>query len=169
MICTITNCWGQNTASDAVTVPELDCTQSLSFLLIERLERARCATARDWSEQDKRPRGEWGRGREKKGLFFRPSSSFSARLCLSLAPVSQLLWTRKERNCVQCPSRLFVADQLTNWVSYIGVAAPFSYLCDSYSFHSDVSSFGVQWAAVLLPIFRTSFHGQSLGSDVDQH
>ena len=34
--------------------------------------------------------GEWG-----------PSSPLSARLCLSLAPVSQLLWMRKERDCVQ--------------------------------------------------------------------
>ena len=33
---------------------------------------------RDWSERGRRP-----------------------RLCLSLAPVSQLLWTRKERDCVQ--------------------------------------------------------------------
>ena len=32
-------------------------------------------------------------------LFVLPP--FSARLCLSLAPVSQLLWTRKERDCVQ--------------------------------------------------------------------
>ena len=40
--------------------------------------------ARDWSERG------------------RPSSPFSARLCLSLAPVSQVLWTRKKkRDCVQ--------------------------------------------------------------------
>ena len=44
---------------------QVDSTQSLSFLLvIERLERARCASemrdrARDWSEQGRRPRGEW--------------------------------------------------------------------------------------------------------------
>ena len=42
--------------------------------------------ARDWSEQGRR---------------LRPSSPFSARLCLSLAPESRLLWTRKERGCVQ--------------------------------------------------------------------
>ena len=42
--------------------------------------------ARDWSEQGRRPRR---------------SSPFSAWLCLSLVPVSQLLWTRKERDCVQ--------------------------------------------------------------------
>ena len=36
--------------------------------------------ARDWSERGRRPR---------------------ARLCFSLAPVSHILWTRKERDCVQ--------------------------------------------------------------------
>ena len=63
----------------------VDCTQPLSFLLvIERLERARCATARETgiSKVDGRAR-------------------FSARLCLSLAPVPHLLWTRTERGCVQ--------------------------------------------------------------------
>ena len=43
----------------------------------------------NWSEQ-----GRWPRVRG-------PSSPFLGRLCLSLAPVSQLLWMRKERDCVQ--------------------------------------------------------------------
>ena len=72
----------------------LNCTRSLPFLLvIERLERARCArlewarytaARRMWMEEE-----ENGRGKRK------------ARLCLSLVPVSQLLWTRKERDCAQ--------------------------------------------------------------------
>ena len=60
----------------SVTISVLDCTQSLSFLLVvEKLERARCAAAwetgvsevrgrvRDWSERDARPcaRLEWAR------------------------------------------------------------------------------------------------------------
>ena len=44
----------------------------------------------------------WGRGWEMVPLFFRPSSPFSARLCLSLAPVSEFLWTKNERDCVEC-------------------------------------------------------------------
>ena len=81
-----------------VTFSVLDCTQSLSFLLVvEKLERARCAAAcetgasemrgrvRDWSERGRRWR-EWGRGKRKH--IFRPFSPFSARLCLSLAPIS---------------------------------------------------------------------------------
>ena len=67
----------------------LDCTQSLSFLLvIERLERERCTTVRDETgERGRRPR------------------PFSARLCLTLAPVSRLLRTRKERDCVHSSVR----------------------------------------------------------------
>ena len=79
---------------------ELDCTQSLSFLLlIETGASEMRDRARDWSEQGRRPRGEWGRGKRKERvpLFFRLSSPFYARICFSLAPVSQLLWTRKER------------------------------------------------------------------------
>ena len=60
----------------------LDCTQSLSVLLvIERLERARCATARETGVSK--------------------VDGCAARRCLSLAPVSQLLWMRKDRDCVQ--------------------------------------------------------------------
>ena len=63
----------------------LDCAQSLSFVLvIERLERARCAIARETAARSSRP-----------------SSPFSARLCLSLASVPQLLWMGKERDCAQ--------------------------------------------------------------------
>ena len=61
-------------------------------LVIERLERARCKTARETGVS---PREEWRRGKRK----------FSPRLCLSLAPVSQLLWRRKERDCVQTKLR----------------------------------------------------------------
>ena len=40
----------------------VDCTQSLSFLLvIERLEQVRYTTAREWSERGRWPRREWGR------------------------------------------------------------------------------------------------------------
>ena len=48
----------------------LDCTQSL--LVSDRLERARCTTARDWRERGTRPRGEWGRAERNKenNLFF---------------------------------------------------------------------------------------------------
>ena len=56
--------------------------------------------AKDWSERGRWPRGEWGEGSREEECF-RPSSPFSARLCLSLAPVSQLLWTRKEMDTVQ--------------------------------------------------------------------
>ena len=78
-------------------VYSLQFTQSLSFLLvIERLERARCTTTRETgvSKVD----GHVENGKEC------PSSPFSARLCLSPAPVPQLLWTRKERDCVQSSS-----------------------------------------------------------------
>ena len=87
--------------------------------------------ARDWSEQGRRPRGEWGRGKRKERVpsFLRPSSPFSARLCLSLAPVSQLLWTRKERDCVQSISRsvsppiglvhlLYIIMSFLSWLSH---------------------------------------------------
>ena len=46
----------------------VDCTESLSFLLITERKRARCTTARDTGVNK-----------------------------VSLAPISQLLWTRKER------------------------------------------------------------------------
>ena len=63
----------------------LGCTQSLSFLLvIGRLERARCATARETGVSQVEGSAENGE-----------------KVCLSLAPVSQLLWTREERDCVQ--------------------------------------------------------------------
>ena len=65
--------------SGIATTPQ-DCTQSLSFpFLIERLERARCATARETGVSEVNGRAENGEeGREKKGtnLFFRPFSSF---------------------------------------------------------------------------------------------
>ena len=65
----------------------IDCTQPLSFLLvIERLVQARCTIAR---------------GTGVSEVDGRASSPFSARLCLALAPVSQLLWTRKERGFVR--------------------------------------------------------------------
>ena len=57
-------------------------------------------------------------GRENEGtatfsfafLIFRPSSPFFARLCLSLAPVPQLLCTRKERDCVQPKVALAIVE-----------------------------------------------------------
>ena len=65
----------------------LDYTQALFFSLSnwETGANEMHGRARDWSGQGRRPRG----------------SPFSARLCLSLVPVSQLLWTRKEGDCVQ--------------------------------------------------------------------
>ena len=80
----------------------LDCTQSISFLLvIERLERTRCATARETGVSKIDGSAKNRAEKRRVPLFFRPSSPFSTRPCLSLAPVSQLLWTRKERDCVE--------------------------------------------------------------------
>ena len=70
----------------APTALWVDCMQPLLFLLvIERLERAGCATAREngASEVDGR--------------------------ALPLSPVSQLLWTRKESDCVQSALRAISA------------------------------------------------------------
>ena len=71
---------------------KVDCTQSLSFLLvIERLERARCAAARETGVSK-----------------------------VSLAPVSQLLWTRKERDCVQSSRDEFLTWTRGTWPAWGG-------------------------------------------------
>ena len=52
---------------------------------------------------------------KRKEKINRPSSAFSARLRHSPAPVSQLLWTRKERDCVQ--SKLTSSHPRPSWSS----------------------------------------------------
>ena len=89
----------------------VDCAQSLSFLLvIEILERARYAMTRETTAR------RMGKREEKS-----PSSPLSARLWLSLAPVPQLLWTRKERDCVQstCGGILIALLNQLSWTPKI--------------------------------------------------
>ena len=64
---------------------------AVPFFSLRNWETETHDRVRNRSERGRRPHGEWGRGKRKERdpLVFRPSSAFPARLCLSLAPVSQ--------------------------------------------------------------------------------
>ena len=83
----------------------VDCTQSLSVLVHSNWETGA-------SERHSRAEN----GEEPRSLQAR------ARSCISLAPVSQLLWTRKERDCVQSIASGYITCSIgliLNWLEAI--------------------------------------------------
>ena len=94
---------------------QIDCTQSLSFhLVIERLEQARCTTARETGVNE---------------IFVLLPILRAYR---SLAPVSQLLWTREERDCVKSKvqtSRPSFVQRTTYFLCAFGTDKPTRAFC----------------------------------------